>query len=164
MGFLRLMIAGLLLVMVGSSVGADDEADGEGCAAADYLALIEAADIEAADDVAAAVRGLRLALAAHEAACAGLAWSSDEEGSNAALGPVTLEAGTYIVNVDAADFFMLQANLLSDGCGWDMELFLISHMSVVENARDVVQVDRECRLLLDVSSRSAWSIFWERVD
>lgn len=162
MGFLRLMLAGLLLMLVGVAVGED--ADGDGCAAADYLALIEAADIEAADDVAEAVRGLRLALAAHEAACAGLAWSSDDEGINAALGPVTLEAGTYIVNVDAGDFFMLQANLLSDGCGWDMELFLISHMRAVENARDVVQVDRECRLLLDVSSQSAWSIFWERVD
>lgn len=95
--------------------------------------------------------------------CDGLAFTSQEYGRSAVIGPFELPAGVYIINTTANEMFSASATLLTDDCGFDMLLFSIIHFSQVEDAKESVRIDRDCELLIDISARGDWKMSWDKI-
>lgn len=154
----------LLLVLVGAGlpVAAQDDA----CAPASLLSLLSSAAKLLAtmeeSEQRATLRSLRRELAEVEAACHDRHFTSEAEGMQPVLGPLTLPQGSYTLNVETAGYFNAALELEAGLCAYrDRSAGAFSRGQAVGGAVRILDVSSEtCAFLLAISSANEpWTLY-----
>ena len=93
-------------------------------------------------------------------------FSSDEDGLQPVLGPLTLPAGIYVFTATTDDYMIVKPESLSGDCGRDLKssIFSISVGEGSQGAQSVVTAESDCSVLLEVDLVSeAWTLDIEHV-
>ena len=94
-------------------------------------------------------------------------FSSDEEGLQPVLGPIALPAGVYVFTATTGGYLSVAPQSLSGDCGFDLEvgIFHLSEGEGVDGSQAVVEVERDCNVLLGVSNNDdAWLLEIDSAD
>lgn len=94
-------------------------------------------------------------------------FSSETEGQQAVIGPVSFPKGVYIFTLTTGNFGTVTAQQLSECGGFDMMLpiFAIFDTSAANGAKKAIEVEADCEVLLEVGSMMSptWTMDIEKV-
>ncbi len=153
----------LLLALV--AVGLPAVAQDDDCAPAALLSLLSTAakrlpGMEVSEQ-RATLRALRQELAEAEAACHDWRFTSEAEGMQPVLGPLTLPQGSYTLNVTTAGYLNAALELEAGLCAYrDRSAGAFSRGQAVGSAARILDVSSEtCTFLLAISSANEpWAL------
>ncbi|MCY3934701.1 MAG: hypothetical protein OXF22_09725 [Anaerolineaceae bacterium] len=159
-----LLMAALLLLL--ASAGLPLAAQDEACAPAPLLSLLSSAaklltTMEEGEQ-RQTLRALRRAVAEAEAACRDWRFTSDGEGMQPVLGPLTLPQGSYTLNVATAGYFNAALEVEVGLCAYrDASAGAFSRGQAVGGAARILDVSSEsCTFLLAIgSANESWVLF-----
>ena len=86
-------------------------------------------------------------------------FSSNQEGLQPVLGPLSLPAGIYIFTATTDGYMAVSVQSLSDDCGRELSfpIFNLTRSRGADGAQTVVKVEEDCKVLLELSNTSdAW--------
>ena len=151
----------LLLAVTGTPLAAQQD----DCAPAGLLSLLSSAakllaTMEESEQLAT-LRSLRRAVAEAEAACQDWRFTSEAEGMQPVLGPLTLPQGSYTLNVTTAGYYNAALEVEAGLCAYrDRSAGAFSRGQAVGGAARILDVSSEnCTFLLAISSANEpWSL------
>ncbi|MBK9125364.1 MAG: hypothetical protein IPM16_19885 [Chloroflexi bacterium] len=144
-------LALILAVLVVPTLSAQDT-PAECPEAADLLPEIIEFATELADEPLTALEMIYEAVQEVRAKCAGLIFTSEEYGLSPALGPISLDIGTYRLSLEIEGQMAINVDLLDldgDNCGQFIPtLFIVTQT----DTQQIVQLERPCDALLEFTT------------
>lgn len=165
---MRLLTAVLFIVLFTAvPLAAQDD---PGCAVADYMRLFSDAAV-AIDDpflddepeqLSDMLSYILATIQTRRASCAGLAFEGED---SQIIGPFTLPAGDYILEVKFGGIGSVTAESLTEECERPIGRLLLSSFDR-EGGTDssILRTDADCRILIDVGINRPWTLTFTPVN
>ena len=139
----------------------------EGCDIGAYIEqLNEAVAIVDTEDVAqvlASMQALQQTITSTRAACAGLAFSSEELGNQPVIGPLDIPDATWVVTTTTDGFYTAKVTSLAGDCAENLLFNEFSGTST--NGTSKVISTTSCRMLIEISNvTEPWTLTFEEVE
>lgn len=165
---IKRLVAGLLvLLLAGVAMGQDAETPAE-CptSAAVFETLANMAGELDTDgmETLAVLDLLRAAISEYTIACTGLAFSSEQDGQQPVIGPVTIPEGIYRVTATTEGYLIAKVDVLNGECGDGYgSLFNVTSGTASNGAQEVFE-SAGCEALISVSNaQEAWKLEFEKL-
>jgi uncharacterized protein YfcZ (UPF0381/DUF406 family) len=101
-----------------------------------------------------------------DAACRGLAFSSEVDGSQPALGPITLEEGVYRASLTTDGYAIVQGTVLDGDCDSEVS-YMFNEMEgqASGGAQTVLEIEESCEVILELSNITEdWTLTIEKLN
>lgn len=114
------------------------------------------------DEMLTKLSELRAALAQADATCRGFSFSSEQDGQQPAIGPITLPNGTWRATVTTEDYVTVDFTELSGDCGDSSLIFILSAGEAASGAQQVFKTSGDCETLISFENVSdSWTFTLE---
>lgn len=156
-----LMMAGVFVLAQSAEYSACEDLESRVGTVQELAAALDFSAESISEDMA----GLGREISLLDAACRGLSFSSEVDGSQPVLGPMILEEGVYRVTLTTDGFVTVKGTELDGSCERDIDLLYNEFEGdAADGSQVVLDLDDDCEVLLEFSNiTDDWTMTFEKL-